>query len=66
MTRVQAQSALGLMSRANFRERYIEPSLAAGLIEMAFPDKPRSSKQRYRITEAGLAVLRECRGGSDS
>jgi len=58
MTRAQAQSTLGLTSRANFRERYTEPALAAGLIEMAFPDKPRSSKQRYRITRLGIEMVK--------
>jgi len=27
--------------------------LAAGWLEMTIPDKPTSSKQRYRVTEAG-------------
>ncbi len=31
--------------------------LAAGLIKMTIPEKPRSTKQRYDITPAGIAVL---------
>jgi predicted HTH transcriptional regulator len=30
---------------------------SAGLVEMTIPDKPRSSKQNYRITDKGRAVL---------
>jgi len=29
----------------------------AGLIEMTIPDKPQSSKQKYRLTAAGRALL---------
>lgn len=39
---------LGLKHRPSFRERYLEPSLAYGLIERTIPDKPTSSKQKYR------------------
>ena len=28
----------------------------AGLVELTIPDKPNSSKQRYRLTEQGKAV----------
>ena len=30
-------------------------ALDAGLVEMTIPDKPTSSKQRYRLTAAGSA-----------
>ena len=39
---------LGLKSRASFRKVYLVPALEQKLIEMEFPDKPNSSKQRYR------------------
>ena len=61
MPRSQAQSALRLRSRTNFRDRYTEPALAAGLIEMTIPDMPRSSKQRYRITPLGVEALKRYR-----
>jgi hypothetical protein len=39
-----------------FRLVYLRPALDAGLIEMTQPDKPRSSKQKYRLTaKAGAA-----------
>ncbi|MEN6470149.1 MAG: Fic family protein [Clostridiaceae bacterium] len=39
---------LGLKNRASFRKLYLVPALEQGLIEMEYPDKPNSSKQRYR------------------
>ena len=57
---------MALFQRANrtkFRDQYIRPLLEAGLLEMAIPDKPRSSKQRYRTTDQGLKVLRRWEGG---
>ncbi len=57
LTRTQAQGALGLKGQANFRERYLNPAMELGLIEMAIPDKPRSSKQKYLLTEKGRQVL---------
>ena len=53
MTRQQLQEALGLKHEDYFREAYLQPALVAGLIVMTVPDKPRSSKQRYRLTPKG-------------
>lgn len=47
----------GRTNRTKFRDQVLNPLIEAGLVEMTIPDKPRSSKQRYRITTAGLAVL---------
>ncbi len=64
MTREGAQTALGLSGQANFRDRYLQPALKQGLIEMTIPTKPRSSKQRYRITARGHEVLKKQEKGS--
>ena len=53
------QRALGLKARKNFRLLYLVPALDAGLIEMTIPDKPRSSNQKYRLTEKGQMILRK-------
>lgn len=53
MTRQQIQDLLTLKHKNYFRSAYLLPALASGLIEMTQPDKPRSSKQRYRLTAAG-------------
>jgi len=39
---------MGLHHRQSFRATYLLPALEAGVIEMTFPDKPNSSKQKYR------------------
>lgn len=58
MNRSTLQENLGLKDRYHFREAYLLPALQDGLIEMTIPEKPRSSRQKYRITEKGRAVLR--------
>ena len=52
-TRQQLQRALGLKDGEHFRKAYLQPALDAGLIEMTIPDKPRSSRQKYRLTAKG-------------
>ena len=47
----------GRSDRTKFRDQVIRPLLDAGLLEMTVPDKPRSSKQRYRTTVAGRRAL---------
>lgn len=54
----ELQAALGLKHEDHFRRAYLVPALKAGLIEMTIPDKPRSSKQKYRLTGKGQKVLR--------
>ena len=49
LLREELQAHLGLKDRKHFRESYLHPALDAGLIEMTIPDKPRSSKQKYRL-----------------
>jgi Fic family protein len=61
--RQELQERLGLSDRKHFRVHYLDPALAAGLIEMAIPDKPRSSKQRYRLTSKGQRWLVDSGGG---
>ena len=58
MSRAQLQHAVGLKDSKSFRERYIAPALAAGLVEMTLPDKPNSPLQKYRLTEKGRHWLR--------
>jgi len=59
MARQELMDALGLRDRKHFGDAYLQPALEAGLLEMTIPDKPQSSKQRYRLTEQGRAVLKK-------
>jgi ATP-dependent DNA helicase RecG len=59
MSRKALQDALGLKSDANFRILYLVPALDAGLIEMTIPDKPKSSRQQYRLSAAGRALRQQ-------
>lgn len=43
--------------RTKFRHQVLKPLIEARFIEMTVPGKPRSSKQRYRITPAGRTIL---------
>ncbi|HKK48635.1 MAG TPA: Fic family protein, partial [Alkalispirochaeta sp.] len=61
MGREALQTALGRSDRKSFRERYLTPALAAGLIEMTVPEKPTSRLQKYRLTVRGHEWLREHR-----
>lgn len=48
LTTKQLMEKLGLKHRPTFRNNYLIPALKAGYIEMTVPDKPNSSKQKYR------------------
>jgi Fic family protein len=47
---------LGLSHRPTFRNNYLQPALAAGLIERTHPESPRSPTQRYRLSARGRAL----------
>ncbi|MDQ7825675.1 MAG: hypothetical protein RDV48_22940 [Candidatus Eremiobacteraeota bacterium] len=56
-TREELQEAAGIIDREHFRKHYIEPLLSQNYLERTIPSKPRSSKQRYRITMEGRRAL---------
>jgi len=51
-------AVLGLRDRKSLRALYINPALAAGLIERTIPDKPNSRLQQYRLTAKGREVVK--------
>jgi ATP-dependent DNA helicase RecG len=48
---------LGRTNRTKFRDQVLKPLIDAGLVEMAVPDRPRSSKQKYRLTQKGRSLM---------
>ncbi len=42
---------LGLKHRPSFRDNYLLQALKLGYIKMTIPDKPNSSRQKYRKVE---------------
>ncbi|HCV78224.1 MAG TPA: transcriptional regulator [Pseudomonas sp.] len=61
----ELMSFAGRSNRSKFHEQVLAPLLARGLVEMTLPDKPDSSKQRYRLTPAGRALKSELSGQGD-
>lgn len=59
----ELMAIVGRSNRTKFRDQVLKPLLEAGLIEMTIPDKPRSSKQRYRLTAKGRDLLKGDHGG---
>ncbi|MCC5938164.1 MAG: DUF4062 domain-containing protein [Lunatimonas sp.] len=56
LSRSEMMERLGLTHRTNFNENYLDPATESNWIEMTIPDKPKSKKQRYRLTKAGLKI----------
>lgn len=52
----EAMAVLKRGNRTKFWDQVLGPLLTARLVEMTNPEKPRSSKQRYRLTHAGRAL----------
>ena len=58
MSRDALRSALGLKDEENFRKVWLQPALQAKIIAMTLPDKPTSSKQKYRLTTKGRQLIK--------
>lgn len=62
---VDLMAIAGRTDRTKFRHQVLQPLLRDGLIEMTLPDKPRSSSQKYRITEKGRSSIAQAgKGGA--
>ena len=47
----------GQKNRTRFRNSVLKPLIECGLLEATIPDKAQSSKQKYRLTAMGRAIL---------
>ena len=50
---------LNLSHREHFRANILQKAVDLGLVELTIPDKPTSSKQKYRVTRKGRK--KDCR-----
>lgn len=53
MSRSEIRDLLGLKNDEHLRKAYLTPALKLGLIERTIPDKPKSPKQKYRLSAVG-------------
>ena len=50
----ELMEVLNLSQREHFRKEYLQKTIDLGLVELTIPDKPTSSKQKYRLTKKGI------------
>ena len=53
----EINSIINFGSIKDFKRKILNPLISFGYIEMTLPDKPRSSKQSYRLTEVGRGLF---------
>ena len=52
----EIQAHLGAVNRGYLKSTHLDPLLDNEMMVMTIPDKPTSSKQKYVVTEKGLAL----------
>ena len=58
-SREELQEAANIAHREHFRKTYLSRLLSSGWLRLTFPDKPKSSKQRYVLTAKGTKALED-------
>jgi ATP-dependent DNA helicase RecG len=48
---------MGLKHRQSFRSLYLSPAIKENLVVMTIPDKPKSTKQKYRLSPLGKKLM---------
>ena len=62
LTRKEIMEILSLKGRDNFRNSYLEPSMAEGYVSKLYPESDKRPDQAYYLTEKGLELLTELKG----
>ena len=55
----EIMEALELNHRPTFRTNYLHPALNEGYVIPLYPEQPSHPKQKYRLTEKGLELLKQ-------
>ncbi|MBO7607427.1 MAG: Fic family protein [Paludibacteraceae bacterium] len=56
---MQMLERIGLKDRKNFIVYHLNPAIQEGWVRMLYPDSPRHPRQKYLLTEKGLALYNE-------
>ncbi len=56
MNRGDLQNLLGISHNDYFMKKYLYPAVESEYVELTIPDKPTSSKQKYRLTKKGVLL----------
>ena len=59
----EMMSGIGLKGRDNFLNLYLNPSISEGYIRLLYPQSPRHPRQKYLLTEKGVALYHELTKG---
>src|SRR5690606_28359748 len=57
--RQELQEILGLSDREHFRKTYLQPAFDNKFIELSIPEKPKSGRQKYRMTPLAEVWLKK-------
>lgn len=57
--RQELQDLLGLVDRKYFLEKYLNPAIYAGFVDLRDPSKPTSKNQRYLLTSLGKKLVND-------
>ncbi len=64
MASSEIMEKIGLVHKPTFRKRYLKQAVTRNLIEMTLPEKPTSSKQKYRLTLKGSGLRKKLKAES--
>jgi len=59
LSSAELQAIIGIKHRETFQRNYLDRLLSEHWLERTIPDKPRSRLQKYRLAEAGAALLKD-------